>query len=197
MGTTANFAIRYPNGTDPICDGWLDIQQMAEDIDAAMDSLDVDINRLIYVPYARVSGFDVFGSDPVSGLDGQFIGFQTVDADYDNLFNLSIDPTSAYPTPGAHWRTGIRWAPTSYNTGNASTMTVLPDVPGTAILPAGTIRASGYDPGPTITYATVVAQTQPVISNFLTANGGTSGASLNLSHTQGATFFVYWTADSP
>jgi hypothetical protein len=188
MGATTNFAIRYPDGTDQICDTATFIQNMAEDIDAIMDDLDSDINGLINVPYARVSGYDILDDT------GSLIGYTSVDADYANLFNLSIDPTSAYPPPGSYWRVGQRVAFNTINTGNAFAVSVHNDVGGTGFVP-GTVVSTGYDPGGAITVGTAVMQSYGVTSSFLTAITSVSGASLDQSGSQGATFFVYWMAD--
>lgn len=53
MGSTTNFGLSYPDGTDRPCEGAEQIQQLAQDYDAAVQSLVADARNVRNVPMAR------------------------------------------------------------------------------------------------------------------------------------------------
>lgn len=107
--TTSTQHLPYPQGTDAFCDGWSYTQQLAEAVDALLDSLDDDAEFLELVPYARVSRSAAYDHSTVFQT---LLSYDTVDTDTAELVDLSrnntaitIDRQGIWMGGGALWHT--------------------------------------------------------------------------------------------
>lgn len=114
-GTTVNYALPYPTGTDSLCNGYAQIQDLAEAVDSAMDSLDSDESRLEIVPFARLSNSGPITQDAGTGV----LSFDTTDVDVTGMVDLGFDNRAIHAPVGALWLVGgIAKHGTSGTTGN-------------------------------------------------------------------------------
>jgi hypothetical protein len=86
---TATWAIPYPLGTDPFCDGDQFTQDIAERVDTLLDTFDSELVRIQQPPMAKVSVSTAvtLGVSPPS-LETIY---DTVQYDTANMVNLAVD----------------------------------------------------------------------------------------------------------
>jgi hypothetical protein len=187
-GTTTNYALPYPTGTDQPCDGWQFIQDLAEAIAPRLDSFDTDQQRFEVVPFARLSNSVPVTQNLLTGA----LPWDTIDIDVTGMVDLGYDFEAIHAPAAGLWMVGgYARHSTSGTAGNLLELSVVKGV-------STVTRSDGRDNGPGWEGKLSASE----VDNGLEGDGygvslGQAGITPAVPSVTVSRMFMFWVGDTP
>lgn len=204
---TSTYTLPYAQSTDRICDGATITQQLAEAVDAVLNTFDTDANRLELVPYARMSVSTAYEADVLNNSNLDLLLFDTVDTDTAGMADSVKDNRSFHvATDSGIWLAGaLAWmtnADGGSTPGNATTLYVVVNQPAEndRIAQQSVQDRDNFEPTLVNTSSLLLANDDRLadvqVGSYL-ALGGTYTTGDTITINPNTRQFMWWVTDAP